>query len=268
MVKVSLAEKLLVRLQKLGLNKRKATDLAKKLAPSAARQPVRGTVTGKLTDKLYALGLSKKRAEELAKGLAPTVRSAIKAKAKAKKVKLDDVDDAFVNEIVDEGVDLTESEELDKVAPRVNGHRVRLDLPVVARSFWQRSPVQGIELLRVMDGLTTYGTYLSAAVKGDVGIVAVRQLGENLYNVKFYPRMSYWGYTPERCEKLGAVEYLEREWYQRMHFSREGTDKLLKQIHAEQKPKLTRLAARLLGVTGKVLFKAFDFLHKRQHVAA
>ena len=56
---------------------------------------------------------------------------------------------------------------------------------------------QGVELLRVMDGLTSEATYLVAAVKSDEGIVAVRQLGNDWYNVKFYPHMAYWGYTTD-----------------------------------------------------------------------
>ena len=263
----SLAERLAVKLRKLGLSERKATALAKGLTPTAARA-VTGTVTGKLTARLVKLGLSERKATELAKGLAPLVRAAIKAKAKAKALTLDDVTDEMVNETVTSVTDETDNEDLDKVAPRVNGHRVRLDLPVVERSTWQRKSVRGIELLRVMDGLTSEATYLVAAVKSDEGIVAVRQLGTDLYNVKFYPTMAYWGYTQEDLRKLDATEYLAREWYQRMHFDRNGVVKLLKQLDLENKPVITRLLSRLLSVPGRALFKAFDYLHKRVGVAA
>ena len=173
----SLAERLVVKLRKLGLPERKAKTLAKGLVPTAQRAKVTGTVTGKLTDRLQKLGLSERKATELAKGLAPLVRSAIKAKAKVKALTLDDVTDEMVNETVTKVTDDAEDMDLDKVAPRVNGHRVRLDLPVVERHTWQRQSVRGIELLRVMDGLTSEATYLVAAVKSDEGIVAVRQLG-------------------------------------------------------------------------------------------
>ena len=261
--KLTLADKLLAKLRKLGMPERKAKDVAKGLAPTAARQTVAGTVTGKLEAKLQKLGLSERKAKELAKGLAPTVRAAIKGKVRKTKTSLDEVTDDDVNLTVDEVTDDAEDVELDKVAPRVNGHRVRLDLSVV--------PMPGakaIQLLRVMDGLYTHATYLVAAVKSDEGIVAVRQLSPDYYNVKFYPTMAYWGYTQEQLVKLGAHDYLAREWYQRMHFSREGVSDLLKQIDLDSKPVMTRLLSRLLSVPGRALFKAFDYLHKRVGVAA
>ena len=100
-------------------------------------------MTSKLTDRLVKLGLSERKATALAKGLAPLVRSTIKAKAKAKALTLDDVTDEMVNDTVTEVTDETDNEDLDKVAPRVNGHRLRLDLPVVLRSTWQHKPVRG-----------------------------------------------------------------------------------------------------------------------------
>ena len=266
----TLKERLLARLTTLGLPERKAKELAKGLASTASRTPVTGTVTGKLTARLIKLGLSERKATELAKGLAPTVRSAIKAKAKAAKKTLDEVDDAFVNEIVDEGVDLSENEELDKVAPRVNGHRVRLDLPVVRRSTWMGLPVRGIELLRVMDGYSTERTYLVAAVKGEQGIVAVRQLNEDWYNVKFYPTMAHWNKTPEQLASLGAQSYLQRQWYERMHFNKADLGQLLSRLAAEAKPKsrMKALVDRFLTVGAKPLVKAFDYLHQRVGKAA
>ena len=267
---LTLADKLLAKLRKLGVSERKAKEVAKGLAPTAARQRVTGTVTGKLEAKLHKLGLSERKAKELAKGLAPTVRAAIKAKVKAAQTTLDDVFDDEVNEVVETVTDGAEDEELDKVAPRVNGHRVRLDLPVVDRDTWQHAPVKGIELLRVIDGFSTRGTYLVAAVKSDEGMVAVRQLGQDYYNVKFYPHMGYWGKTQEELRSLGAQSYLAREWYQRMHFSRASLDRLLQQLEAEAKPKsrMRALIDRMLTVSAAPLVKAFDYLHKRIGVAA
>lgn len=265
-----LSDRLFAKLRKLGLSERKAKELVKGLAPTAARATVTGTVTGKLTARCVKLGLSERKAAELAKGLAPVVRASIKAKAKAKAVKLDEVDDAFVNEIVNEGVDLAEDPELDKVAPRVNGHRVRLDLPVVLRHEWQANPTKGIELLRVMDGLTTRATYLVAAVKGEHGIVAVRQFDSEWFNVKFYPAMGYWNTSFSELATLGAQDFLDRAWYQRMHFNREALDKLCKKLAAEAKPKsrLVALRDRFLSVTATPLLKAFEYLHRKIGQAA
>lgn len=270
MKKQTLGERLLDKLKKLGLPERKAREVAKGLAPTAARQTVSGTVTGKLEAKLLKLGLSERKAKELAKGLAPLVRSAIKTKVKVQAKTLDDVTDKDVNDTVDDTVDEVDDAELDQVAPRVNGHRVRLDLPVVSRATWQNAPVHGIELLRVMDGLTTTATYLVAAVKGDVGIVAVRQLSQSEYRVKFYPAMGFWNKSVSGLtDDFGAQDFVEREWYQRMHFSREGLTKLLVKLAKETKPKgKTALLRRFLSVSGGVMVKAFTYLHKRVHQAA
>lgn len=263
-----LAERLMLRLTKLGLTERKAKEVAKGLVPTASKAPVKGTVTEKLTKRLINLGLTERKAKELAKGLAPLVRSSIKAKVRAKKATLDDVTDDDVEGTVAEVTDSAEDAELDKVAPRVNGHRVRLDLPVVSMFTWQKAPVKGIELLRVMDGLTTTRTYLSAAVKSDQGIVAVRQLSENYYNVKFYPNMAYWNITPEALAEMGAQDHLQREWYERMHFTREQLDMLLKRLESKSKSRIKALMSRFLAVGSRSLFKAFDYLHRRVSVAA
>lgn len=264
----SVADKLLNRLVKLGVTKRKAAILAPKLAPVAAKAPVTGTVTGKLEAKLIKLGLTQRKATALAQKLAPTVRAAIKAKAAKQRQKLADVDDALVENVVDEETDAVEDPELDKVAPRVNGHRVRLDLPVVRRHFWQSAPLKNVELLRVIDGLSTTATYLVAAVRGESSMVAVRQLGLNLYNVKFYPTMAAWDRTQDDLRKVGATDYLAREWYQRMHCSQDTLYQILYQIEQENKPKNTPLLRRLLSVSSRSLIKAFDYLHKRVSVAA
>jgi hypothetical protein len=265
---LTLADKLLAKLRKLGLPERKAKELAKGLAPTAARAKVSGTVTGKLEDKLFKLGLSERKAKELAKGLAPTVRAAIKAKVKKAKIKLDDVDDAFVNEIVAEGVDLSEDAELDKVAPRVNGHRVRLDLKTV-----DVHGQKGIELLRVMHGLTSSNSYLVAAVKGEDGIVAVRQFDADSYKMKFYPTMAYWDKTFGELSSLGASSYLDRRsqnLYERVMVNRHSMDQILRRLEAEAKPKsrMKALVDRFLTVTTAPLVKAFDYLHKRVGIAA
>jgi len=264
---VSLAERLQAKLQKLGLSKRKATTLAQGVTPTAQRAKVSGTVTEKLVARLIALGLTKKKAAELAKGLAPVVRASIKAKAKQKQIKLAEVEDEMVNQTVEQTTDEAEDEALDKVAPRVNGHRVRLDLPVVRRSTWMNTRVTGIEILRVMDGLTTEATYLVAAVKSDQGIVAVRQLGTDFYNVKFYPTMRYWDRTPDELLSVdGASEYLQRQWYERVHVTKAGLAIILKSV--DNRPKIKQVLDRLLSVTATVLVKAFDHLHKRIGAAA
>ena len=266
--KPPLAERLLARLVKLGLSERKAKEVAKGLAPTAARAKVSGTVTGKLEAKLIKLGLSERKAKELAKGLAPTVRSSIKAKVKKAKVTLDDVTDDLVEKTVDEEIDTTEDAELDKVAPRVNGHRVRLDLPTVGVHGQK-----GIELLRVMHGLSSENSYLVASVKSDEGIVAVRQFDANLYKIKFYPTMAYWGKTREELASLGANSYLDRrsqKLYERMMVNRESLDQILGRLEAEAKPKsrMKALLDRMKTVAATPLIKAFDFLHKRIGVAA
>ena len=265
MKQASLADRLLARLKKLGMGERKAKEVAKGLAPTAARQAVSGTVTGKLEAKLIKLGLSERKSKELAKGLAPTVRANIKGKAKKLAMSLKEVDDAMVEEEVTKATDEAEDVELDKVAPRVNGHRLRLDLPVVPMPG-----IKGIELLRVMDGLTTKATYLVAAVKSDEGIVAIRQFDKGHYNVKFYPTMAYWGKTQEELASLGAVNYLARDHYQRMHFNREPLEQLLGRLDVEAKPKARykALMDRFMSITSAPLFKAFDYLHKRIGVAA
>jgi hypothetical protein len=266
--KPPLAERLLDRLVKLGMTQRKAKEVAKGLAPTAARQKVSGTVTGKLEAKLIKLGLSERKAKEMAKGLAPLVRSTIKARVKKAKVAIADVDDQMVEESVAQVTDEAEDPELDKVAPRVNGHRVRLDLATVGVHGQK-----GIELLRVMHGLSTSNTYLVAAVKSDEGIVAVRQFGSNEYKIKFYPTMAYWGKTREELASLGATSYLDRRsqnLYERMMVNRESLDQILGRLAAEAKPKsrMRALLDRFMTVTAAPLIKAFDYLHKRIGVAA
>jgi hypothetical protein len=268
--KLSLADRLLAKLGKLGVSQRKAKELAKGLAPTAARQTVSGTVTGKLEARLLKLGLTERKAKELAKGLAPLVRASIKGKVKKAAKTLDDVSDQDVNETVDEAVDEAEDAELDKVAPRVNGHRVRLDLPVVTRSQWQHAPTKGVELLRVMDGLSTSRTYLVASVKSETGIVAVRQLNSDWYNVKFYPTMAFWNKTRQELTDLGGQDFLSREWYERCHCSPRALERVLGQLEIDGKPKsrMTRLIDRFKTVAAKPLIRAFDYLHKRVSTAA
>lgn len=258
---VPVAERLMARLRKLGLPERKAKELAKGVAPTVSR--IKGNVSQKLEAKLLKLGVSKRKAKELAKGLAPTVRTAIKAKVKREKIKLDDVTDEQVNQTVDEAVDAAEDAELDKVAPRVNGHRVRLDLPVVRRWVWQANPFKGIELLRVIDGLTTSSTYLVAAVKGEQGMIAVRQFSADNFNCKFYPTMEHWEFTDEALFSLGATDFLSRQWYQRVHVSRATLDQILQRVEAQNKPKKTGLLSRLLSVPARTLVTAFGFLHTK-----
>lgn len=267
---ISLVDKLSVRLQKLGVTKRKAATLATGLRATASKTPVKGTVTEKLEARLVKLGVAKRKAHELAVKLAPTVKAALKAKAKTTAVKLADVDDTFVNDAVEDVVDTADDPELDKVAPKVNGHRLRLDLPVVQRSEWQRHPVKGLELLRVVDGLTSTATYLTAAVKGESAMVAVRELGRDEYNVKFYPTLAVWNLSQEDLRALGGYAFLQREWYERMHFSAAGVEQVLGRLNgqAKSKSRIKHLADRLLALTAGPLFKAFGYLHKRERIVA
>jgi hypothetical protein len=264
--KLSLADRLLARLQKLGVAERKAKELTKGLIPTASKMPVKGTLTEKLTARLIKLGLSERKATELAKGLVPTVKTAIKARVQTAKKTLADVDDAEVEQVVEEQIDSAEDIELDKVAPRVNGHRVRLDLPVM-----QYTGATGIELLQVMHGLSSYRTYLAAAVKSERGIVAVRKLGEDTFNVKFYPNMAFWDKDEEQLQQqFHAQNHLLREWYERMHFTQEGLTALLAQLAEEAKPKsrMKALMHRFRSVTSAPLLKAFKFLYQDVAISA
>ena len=285
--KRTLADRLLDRMDKLGVSPRKAKELTKGLVLTFQR-PVKGSLTEKLETRLQRLGLTKIKAHELAKGLAPTVRSVVKAKADARAKKaqkaakadkaLDTslakvnegqavtdsgeavISDEDINEAIAQVTDEAEDPELDKVAPRVNGHRLRLDLPVVPMPGGK-----GLDLLRVMDGWTTRGTYLTAAVKGEFGIVAIRQLGSDLYNVKFYPTMEYWGRTPEELRKLGAEYFLKRSPYERMHCSKKVTAEILDILAKEAAPRsrIKALVSRMRALTFGPLEKAFGYLHSR-----
>lgn len=262
---ISMGEKLRAKLVKLGLPARKATEVAKGLTPLAQRATVSGTVTQKLVAKLLKLGVSERKATTLAKGLAPLVRAAIKVKVKKAAITLDDVTDDMVNTAVSEATDAVDDAELDNVAPRVNGHRLRLDLPVAPMQG-----LKGIEILRVMDGLTSSATYLVAAVKGDAGIVAVRRLSADDYNVKFYPSMAYWNTTASDLQPLGAHRdtHLTRAWYERLHFTQAGTEAVLKRLAKDVRPAKTALVRRFLTITGSALFKGFSLLVRRVGQAA
>lgn len=266
----TLAERLLGKLKKLGVPDRKAKVLSKGLVATASRVPVKGTVTNKLEARLEKLGLSERKAKELAKGLAPIVRSSIKAKVRKQAKKLDDVTDDEVEDTVTEAVDGAEDPELDKVAPRVDGHRVRLDLPVVGRSEWQAKPIKGVELLRVIDGLTTTATYLVSSVKGETAMVAVRQFSDDHYNVKFYPTFTFWSKTRSELTNLGGFDFLDRQWYQRCHTNKDGLSRILHQLEIDAKPKsrMKALVDRFRTVTAATMVKAFGYLQKSKVAAA
>lgn len=195
--------------------------------------------------RLRKLGLSERVAKNVVKGLAPTVRAAIKAVTEAKRETL---------EYLPTNKPFTRGK-----AVKVNSHLLRLDLSVVPVSG-----TTGVELLRVMDGLSTQGTYLVAAVRSDKGIVAVRQLGTNYYNVKFYPDMAYWKKDSTTLTgDFGASDHLKRDGlYERMHFNRDGLDLLLQELAAEAKPKsrMKGVMDRFLTVASKPLLASFDYL--------
>jgi hypothetical protein len=226
-----LAERLRAKLKTLGFPERKATEVAKKLAPVAAKPPAKGTVFLKLVSKLEKLGLSDRKAKTVAKGLSPLVKAEHRSQA------------------------------ADPKAPKVpKDLTAPLDLPVAPMEG-----IKGIELMRVMNGLSSTATYLVAAVKGDVGIVAIRKFSDEYFNVKFYPNMRYWNRTPGELEALAATDYLQRQWYERMHFSNHGLAKLLVMLQDEAKPKsrMKNLMDRFMAVAFKSLFKAFDKLYSR-----
>ena len=220
----------------------------------------------KLVAKLRKLGLSERKAVIAAKALAPTARAAVKAelavkegrgepekKGKVKGSKAAAKGDADFQSASDLSI-------LGKKAIRVNGHSLRLDLPVVPMPG-----IKGIEILRVMDGLSSTATYLVAAVKGDLGIVAIRKLTSDCFNVKFYPDMAYWDKTQGELASLGATYHLKREHYERMHFGKDPLDQLLKRLEAEAKPKsrVKALLDRLLAISTPPLLKAFEILYTR-----
>jgi len=223
------------------------------------------SVVEKLTTKLRALGFSQRKAETVAKALVPVARGAVKAEivAKDKKhtraVEGEVVEDTALVRVGGRTLAVTDQ----KI--KVNGHFLRFDLPIAPMEGQK-----GIELLRVMHGLTSFGTYLVAAVKGDVGIVAVRDFHNGMYNVKFYPDMAFWGKDEEQLAHLGATDHFKREHYERMHFSRVALDQLMRRLAAEAKPKsrTKALLDRVLAVTTDPLVKAFGYLKQRKGLAA
>lgn len=238
--KLSLVEKISAKLVNLGIHERKAKELAKGLSPSAHRMTEK--VFEKLVTKLVKLGVPESKAKVMAKSLAPTIRAAIKVKSEGSRKTAEALEDEAVEEVV-----------------------LRLDLPVVAVEG-----KAGLDLLRVMEGWTTHATYLVAAVKGDVGIVAVRKLYDQEYNVKFYPNMAYWGKTPQELSSLGGWVYLARPPYERMHFSQDGLKQLLARLEAEAKPKsrVKALIGRMKALTIKTLESAFYKLVEYRQKAA
>ena len=177
------------------------------------------SLSDRLKAKLRKLGLTERKAQALAKGLVPTVRAAIKAESK-------------------------QSETLPPNTPFT-----RDVIPVEG--------AKGVDLLKIMNGLTSTRTYVVAAVKSDVGIVAVRQFDPDYFNVKFYPDFQYWGQAQGYLQELGAGEFLSREYYQRFHCNKETLDKVLKELQEAAKPKsrMKGLMDRLKAVDLRMLLK-------------
>lgn len=233
--KTSLADKISAKLMNLGVHQRKARELAKGLTPSALR--MKEKVPEKLVAKLMKLGVPEVKAKALAKSLAPTVRAAIRVKSEGSKKTAEAIEDEAVEEAV-----------------------LNLNLPVVAREG-----EAGLDLLRVMHGWCTSATYLVAAVKGTNGIVAVRRIYENHYNVKFYPNMEFWGKSPEMlASRFEAQAFLNRGPYERMHFSSKGVASLLEVLKAEATPKsgVRALIGRMRALASSALENAFNQLYR------
>lgn len=209
------------------------------------------SLADRITAKLRKLGVGERKAQALAAGLVPIVRAVVRSEVKQREEPL---------EVLPANKPFRKAK-----AVKVNGHHLRVDLPVAPMKG-----IKGIELLRVMDGLTSTATYLAAAVKSEQGILAIRQLYENEYNVKFYPNFEYWGKTQDDLRALGAHNYCQREYYERMRFSTDALDGLLSILadEAKSKSRMKKLVDRFLAVTTQPLLKAFDYLHKKMGVAA
>jgi hypothetical protein len=87
------------------------------------------------------------------------------------------------------------------------------------------------------DGLTSTLTYLIVAVHRKFELyncVCVRELGNGVYNVKFYPTFEQWGLTPERLTELGANEYTflgrSEQGYERVHMDKNALERVLDRL--------------------------------------
>jgi len=232
-----------------------------KKKPQKKEKP-RLSMFDRLVQRLRMFGMTERKAKEVAKGLVPTVKSAVKAEEKQKSAASTKPKSARKgkDELADAGQDPDDGGTVRTgKAVKVNGHALRLDLPVVPYTG-----EKGLTLLRVMHGLSSTATYLVAAVLGPEGIVAIRKLSDDCYNVKFYPDMRHWNYDAASLVELGATSHLKRGPYERMHFTATGVEQLLRRIEAQsKKSRIKTLAKRLLALTFGPLSKAFDVLYKR-----
>lgn len=238
--------------EKSGNDKKKAT-----------KKPL--TFLQQLEHGLLALGITKRRSQEVAKGLVPKIRRALKEEEKAKILKASQpkevsVRDAYNEEKRENGLTVRENKDGSVL---INRLKFRLDLPVV-----RMQGDKGLDILRVMDGLYTTATYLVAAVRGENGIVAIRKLGEDYFNIKFYPNLQHWELSQEDLKGLGAEHgsYLSRAHYERMHFNKAGMENVMARLTASAKPKtkIQALMDRFLAVASKPLIKAFEILETRR----
>jgi len=257
-VKQTFKEKIAAKLQALGVRTRQANELAEGLKATTRPIKTRISVRERVEKRLITLGVSERKAKELAKSIAPTVSAALKTKQQKSKVTIKDTDT-----IIKGAIDATDDAELDKVAPRINGVRLRIDRPTVTYRG-----EKGLELLRVMHGLTSQNTYLVAAVKGEEGIVAARKFGEDSYKLKFYPNYAFWNFTQSQIESIGGYDYLNRGPYERHMYTRDKAEQVLLRIEAEAKPKskIKELATRMLSINMRTLQKAFSVLHEKVKV--
>jgi hypothetical protein len=198
------------------------------------------TLLEKIASVLHSNGVSERKSKELAKAITPVARNAAKKELEIK-------------------ANPPEVKESPKAGAKYK-FALLTNLPVVPMRG-----EKGLGLLRVMDGLYSSKTYITAAVKGENGIVAVRDLG-SIFNVKFYPDMEFWGYSERVLSGLGAVDHLKREHYERMHFPQEALDQLLARIEASKpKSRVKKLINQIKALAFKPLLSAFAQLKEWRH---
>lgn len=142
--------------------------------------------------------------------------------------------------------------------------RLRLDLPVLPSGRYTAAPEgEEVEVGRVMDGWSTTRSYMVAAVKGDKGILAVRNLGMGQwFRIKFYPNFAYWNLDKGQLQSLGADFYKSRPAYERMEIQAPGLFQLLSRLEIEAKPKTRAksLLDRMKAASFEAIHKAFSYL--------
>jgi hypothetical protein len=216
--RVSLGERLRGKLEKIGFHPRKASELSKGLVPTVAKVKPGTKIGEKLRARLAVLGLTERKAKEVAKSLTPVASAALKARAK--------LGTEAPSKTAKKAADLPAT-----TTAVAEVFKLRLDEGVM--SFTGRDG--DVSVGRVMHGLSSTRSYIVVAVKGEHGLIGVRQLGADTFNVKFYPTMRYWATNEPALRALGAEMFLARSWYERMHFPATGVTTLLNQFAKEAK---------------------------------